>query len=161
LLAWGVVAATAGPTTTNVPRFVGLSLPQARALAARDRLAVVTKSAPSTTVAKNTVMRQDYALGTVVKNGTTVTLTISSGPPPCCTVPDLTGMTVEEAKAALTKAHLTLGKQTYQLFGTQPSGTVVSQTPTPSSHLDQGKPVDIVLSAINVGGGGGEHKKHH
>jgi hypothetical protein len=157
LLAWGVVAATAGPTTTRVPRFISLSLSDAQALAARDRLTLQTTSAPSTTVASGGVMRQDIAAGTVLKNGAAVTLTISSGPPPCCTVPDLTGMKVDEAQTTLNNAHLTLGNQSVQPLSTAPTGTVVSQYPAGGSHLSAGQTVDIVVAGDN----GGDHKKHH
>src|SRR5438094_335299 len=101
LLAWGLVAATAGPTTTKVPQFVGVSLSGALSLAKQDRLVLHTQYAPSNTVTPNTVMRQDLLVGAVVKNGAAVTVTLSSGPPPCCTVPDLTGMKVDEARTAL------------------------------------------------------------
>jgi len=162
LLAWGVVAATAGPTTTTVPSFIGMSIDQARSLAGRDRLTLQTKTAPSNTFAPNTVMRQDISQGTVLKNGAAVTLTVSSGPPPCCTVPDLTGMKVDEAQAALSGAHLSLGSQSYALFSTDPSGTVVSQNPSPGSRLSPGQSVDIVLSGFNLGGGpGGKHHGEH
>ena len=108
---------------------------------------------------KSTVMRQDFGVGTVLKNGTIVTLTISSGSPPCCTVPDLTGMTVDKAKAALTNAHLKMGTQMYAPLSTEPADTVVSQNPPPGTHLNPGQPVDIVLPATSIGGG--DHKKHH
>src|SRR5438445_8980806 len=92
LLTWGLVAAVGGPTTTMVPNFVGMTGSAATALGARDRLTVQTTSQPSTIVPTGVVMRQNVAPGAVLKNGAIVTLTISSGPPPCCTVPDLTGM---------------------------------------------------------------------
>jgi len=158
LLAWGLVAATAGPTTTTVPSFIGMSIDQARSLAARDRLTLQTKSAPSATVAANSVMRQDPSAGTVVKNGAVVTLTVSSGLPPCCTVPDLTGMKLDEAQAALNKAHLAMGTQSNALLSTEPTGTVVSQYPAAGSHLNPGQRVDIVISGFNIGGG---HRKKH
>src|SRR5205823_3939318 len=63
LLAWGLVAATVGPTTTKVPQFVGLSLSSAQSMAKRDRLVLHTQYAPSNTVAPNTVMRQDLLVG--------------------------------------------------------------------------------------------------
>jgi len=158
LLAWGVVAATAGPTTTSVPSFVGLRLADAQALASRDRLTLHTITAPSTTVAKGSVIRQDVSAGTVLKNGAVVTLTLSSGPPPCCTVPDLTGMKVDEAQAALNQAHLRMGNQSFQLLSSEPAGTVVSQYPSAGNHLNPGQSVDIVISGFNIGGGHG--KKH-
>jgi len=159
LLAWGLVAATAGPTTTRVPNFIGLSLPDAQTLASRDRLTLHTTTAPSNSFAKNTVMRQDIPLGTVLKNGTTVTVTISSGPPPCCTVPDLSGMTVAEAKAALARAHLTLGTQGVQLLTSGEAGTIVDQSPSAGTRLKPGQRVNVVVGAFSIGGGGG--KKHH
>jgi len=96
-----------------------------------------------------------------VPNGATVTLTVSSGPPPCCTVPDLTGMTPEEAQQALSAAHLTPGSQSFQLLTSGESGTVVDQNPSGGTHLQQGDSVNLVIGVFNLGNGGkGKHSEH-
>jgi len=146
LLAWGLVAATAGPTTTKVPQFVGVSLSSAQSMAKRDRLVLHTQYAPSNTIAPNIVMRQSLTPGTVLKNGAVVTLTISSGARPCCSVPDLTGMKQADAQKALDGIGLVLGSVAYQITPGTPDGTVVSQYPSPGQHLTAGQPVYIVLA---------------
>jgi serine/threonine-protein kinase len=158
LLTWGLVAAVGGPTTTTVPNFVGMTASSATALAARNRLTLQTKSAPSNVTAKGVVMRQDINAGVVLKNGAIVTLTISSGPPPCCAVPDLTGMTVDEAQQALQAAQLTLGTQSFQLLTSGQAETVVGQNPGIGAHLEPGQPVNLVIGVFSLGGGGGNGK---
>jgi len=154
LLMWGLVAAVGGPTTTTVPNFVGMTASDASALGARDRLTVQPTSAHSNTVAIGVVIRQGIAPGAVLKNGAIVTLIISSGPPPCCTVPDLTGMTVEEAQQALSAAHLTMGNQSFQLLTSGEPDTVVSQNPRSGARLKPGESVDLVIGAFSLGGKG-------
>jgi serine/threonine-protein kinase len=161
LLTWGLVAAVGGPTTTKVPNFVGMTTSDASALAARAHLKLQIQSAPSNTVAKGFIMRQSPAgSNTTVPNGTTVTLTVSSGPPPCCTVPDLTGMTVEEAQQALADARLTMGSQSFQLLTSGTEGTIVDQNPRSGGSLKPGDPVKVVIGVFNVGGGNGNGKGH-
>jgi len=161
LLMWGLVAAVGGPTTTKVPNFVGLSADAATALAARDHLTLQTKTAPSNVVAKDVVMKQDVTPGVMRKNGSIITLTISSGPPPCCTVPDLTGMTPDEAQQALETAKLTVGGTSFQLLTSGEAGTVVDQNPGIGAHLQPGQPVNLVVGVFNLGGDGHDKHGHH
>jgi serine/threonine-protein kinase len=161
LLTWGLVAAVGGPTTTKVPSFLNLTLSQARALADKHNLTVQTKTAPSNLVVRGVVMRQDVAAGVIRKNGSIVTLTISSGPPPCCTAPNLTGMTLDEAQQALSAAQLTLGTQSFQLLTSGQSGTVVDQNPSGGAQMNPGDQVDLVVGVFSLGGGGhGKHSEH-
>jgi len=147
LLVWGLVAAFGGPTTTKIPSFQGMTLQQAQQVAARAHLKLQTRSARSTTVTQGLIMRQSPPPSNApVPNDTTVTLTISSGPPPCCAVPDLTGMTTDAATSALSGAGLTLGSVSYQITPGTPDGIIVSQFPQPGGNLAAGEPVAIVLS---------------
>jgi serine/threonine-protein kinase len=160
MLAWGVVAATAGPTTTKVPTLTGMNVATAQNTATRHRLKVRPTFVNSSTTS-GTVLRQDPAAGTVVKNGSTVTLTISKGPVPCCTVPDLTGMTVDQAKAALARAHLSIGAISKQALTSGTAGTILDQNPSPGGHLSAGKTVNVVVGYYATSGGGGGHKPKH
>ena len=96
----------------------------------------------------------------ILKNGSVVSLTISNGPPPCCTVPDLTGMTLEDAQRALQAANLTMGSKSLQLLTSGKADTVVDQSPGVGAHLRPGQPVNLVIGVFSLGGGGGGKGKH-
>ena len=63
------------------------------------------------------------------------------------TVPDLTGMTLDEARTTLADVGLELGSLTpgAGAVGTAP-GTVLGQTPTPGTEVDEGSVVDLVIT---------------
>ncbi len=61
------------------------------------------------------------------------------------TVPDLTGMTVEEATSALEAVELELG-ETEMRYSEEPTDTVISQTPEPGVDVEAGTAVDVVVS---------------
>jgi hypothetical protein len=62
-----------------------------------------------------------------------------------CRVPNLTGMTLEQAKAKLRKAHCGLGKVTRK-SSRKRKGTVIGQTPKPRTRKRKGAKVRVVLS---------------
>ena len=75
--------------------------------------------------------------GVTVARGTAVTLTVSKGRPE---VPNLTGSTIEDARAKLATQGLTLGST----FGPG-GGKVFLSTPTPGSKVKPGSSVDVFI----------------
>ena len=146
LLAWGLVAATAGPTMTKVPTLTGMSLSSAESIAKDHHLVVNPTYAYSNSVARGFVIDQSSTPGTMLRRGSRVTLTVSNGRRPCCSVPDVTGMTQTNAKSALAKAGLVLGSVSYIPSPGTPDGIVLSQYPSPGQHLQAGQPVGVVLA---------------
>ena len=61
-------------------------------------------------------------------------------------VPDVTGKTLEEAKAAIEDAGFTLGSVDYQNSETVEDGKVISQTPRAGTHQEKGSKVTLVVS---------------
>jgi serine/threonine-protein kinase len=160
LLAWGLIAAVGGPTTTKVPNFAGLSLQQAQDAATRAHLKLQTQTAPSSLVPKGSVIRQDpVPSNATVPSGTTVTVTVSSGPPPCCTLPSLFGMNFNDAQIAITGLGLNVGVVTYAQ-SSQPADTVVGQVPGANMHVKPGDYVDLTVSTGAPGNGNGNGKGH-
>jgi hypothetical protein len=145
LLAWGVVALVTGPTTTKVPTFTNLNQAQAETLARKDRLKV-SFTPKYSTAAVGTVLTQDTLAGTIVKNGTPVALTVSRGPAPCCIVPDLAGMTLDKATAALASKSLEVGQITYVTTSSEPNNTVLDQNPSPGATLNPGDRVILTVA---------------
>jgi serine/threonine-protein kinase len=89
------------------------------------------------------VISQDPPGGSLADQGSKVTIVVSKGQKQV-TVPDLSGLTVDEARAKLGK-DLTLGNVTEQ-ESTQPQGTIVSQSPPAGSTANRGDPVDVVVA---------------
>jgi serine/threonine-protein kinase len=76
----------------------------------------------------NTVFEVQPSQGTSLREGETVVLIPSLGPPPV-DVPDVTGGTLEAATAALTDAHLAVGTVTPVYDDRVPEGDVIRQAP--------------------------------
>jgi serine/threonine-protein kinase len=77
---------------------------------------------------------------------TLVTIVVSQ-PPRTFAVPNLEGMTVEEAQAALEAEHLSLGEVTQQNDQDVPEGRILSQSPPPGDEVPRDTPVNVVVSA--------------
>jgi serine/threonine-protein kinase len=63
------------------------------------------------------------------------------------TVPDVTGLTVPQAKEVLTAEGLRLGEQTQQNDDQVPKGNIIDQSPVDGAQLEEGKAVDVTVSA--------------
>jgi beta-lactam-binding protein with PASTA domain len=94
---------------------------------------------------QGTVFRQDPASGSVVEEGSTVTITVSSGPRQV-EVPMLVGLTQQEAEDAIRDAGLMLGFVDEEESQEVEAGRVISQRPEPGTQIPEGSAVDIVVS---------------
>lgn len=72
----------------------------------------------------------------------------------CSKVPDLTGMTQQQAQEALAKQKLTVGTVTTTNQAGKPAGTVLDQDPKPKAKIPDNKTVALVLQAADATGGG-------
>ncbi len=142
-----VLAQTILKTETKmvkVPPVTTLPLEQATSLLESFRLKVdVTKRVDPAT--PGTVLEQDPLPGTKVKPGSTVNLVIAK-PAPKVTVPNLTDMTEDAARAALEKKGLLLGQVNEEASSSVDVGHVISQNPVAGSPVDEGTPVEIWIS---------------
>lgn len=148
LLTLGLIAAflLRPPGKVTVPLFEGRQLAGARHAAdqAGLKLAVVDHET-SATAAKGVILDQLTEKGTIVTQGSTIRVVVSDGPPPCCTVPDLKGLTRNEAEERLRRAGLDLGTVSVKVSGEEP-GTVIEQAPEGGDSLSPGGKVSIVLA---------------
>src|SRR5690606_17763389 len=78
--------------------------------------------------------------------GSTVTLTVSSGPEPVV-VPDVRGMTVTEASQALSDANLLLGEQVQVESDEVEEGRIVEQDPAAGQQVPPGTAVTVQVSS--------------
>ena len=145
----GVFASGVLTPSHPVPTLVGLPVAQARTELTKLHLNL-KEEAPvkSTTLAAGLVVSQHPAPKTSLKEGSTVTVVPSAGPPDV-TVPSLAGMTCAQAVTALTAVHLQASCTPGQYDNTVPSTIIISwssgATPNPTS-APYGSTITIVPS---------------
>lgn len=130
---------------TATPSLVGLQQAAAeRLLAEADLVATVTTKIDDRAAA-GVVVATDPGPTTQLLRGSTVVLTISSGPP---TVPAIApGTAVPAAEEALRAARLEPARRTAAEFSdTVPEGAVIRTDPPAGTTLTSGAPVTLVLS---------------
>jgi serine/threonine-protein kinase len=151
LLAIALIAAAAWgawtyviPHSRAVPSVVGSTVQEASRQLNDLGFTVVVAHGQYDAAPKGTVLGVDPAQGTSLREGSAVTLVPSLGPPPV-PVPDLTGMTLDKATAALQAQGLARGdvKQVYD--DTIPDGSVVRQAPA-DGRAPRGSAVDLWVS---------------
>lgn len=153
LIALAVVVAAIGAffalykPTHVLGEYSSMPVAEVRDLLRRNGYTVVENGEYSETIEADTVINQDPVGGTSLKEGRTVTLTVSLGPPPVPVPTDLVGRTVDQASAALQSAQLRLGTLTDGFDEAIAKGVVLSLAPSTPAELPKGSPVDLVVSA--------------
>lgn len=133
-----------GVGVIGVPDLVGSDVEAAQRLA-RDADLQVDSQEIEDGAPAGTVIGQSIPSGTQVVSGTGLTLEVSSGTPPCCTIPDLVGLDLEEAVAALDDAGLAVGSVKYEKSD-HDVGVVLGQAPEAGSSAAPDDFVDLKLS---------------
>ena len=138
---------SSGPQMVTVPNVEGLPQDAATTAITAAKLMVGTiTQQTSNTVTTGKVISQDPASGSSVAPGSPVNLVISSGPQ-MVTVPNVEGLTQDDAATAIRAAKLTVGTITQQTSNTVVIGNVISQDPASGSSVAQGSPVNLVISS--------------
>jgi eukaryotic-like serine/threonine-protein kinase len=130
----------------KLPVLTGMTPAQARLRVRRDHLRVrVERSRSSTTVPTGRIVRQIPGAGTSMTEGRTVSVVVSSGPPPV-TVPSLAALTggCPAVVSLLTAAHLHAACTTTTSL-TAATGTVISWTPRTTAI--EGSTVSVTVSS--------------
>ncbi len=100
---------------------------------------------------KGTVAWQFPKSGDHIKKGMGLQITVSQGlPPDFFQVPQLFGMSMQNAKVLLTKARLKVGKISYKQNEDLVPYTVLDQSIAPGTVLDQTIQVDLVVSILDL-----------
>jgi len=98
---------------------------------------------------KGTIISQDPTAEELLQIGQKVNIIVSNGKEQI-SVPDLVDLiSPDDAKSALEKVRLVLGKVTYR-DSDKPAGSVISQTPSAGQLIDSGSTVAIVVSSGKV-----------
>jgi eukaryotic-like serine/threonine-protein kinase len=91
------------------------------------------------------VIRQDPAAQEEVDPGTEVFLLVSTGPR-LVEVPEIIGLTEEEARIALEELDLLLGFRAEESSDEFEAGRIIRQNPEPGAMIEQGEDVDYTVS---------------
>jgi RHS repeat-associated protein len=144
--AFATVVVTSYVPPVNVPSVVGLTQAAAQEAITGGGLAVGSVTvASSDTVPSGNVIAQEPTGGTMAAPGSSVNLTVSTGPL-MVPVPVVLGMTQGEAQSALSAAQLGAGNITNAWSGTVAQGRVISQDPKSGTVLLHGSSVALVVS---------------
>jgi beta-lactam-binding protein with PASTA domain len=143
-MAYFMLSETAVPDVT-VPKVTGMTLEEAqRVLTEAGLRSRVARRQPSSDLPALSVISQDPEDGRKVADGAEVALVISQGPEEV-DVPQLTGLTRQEAEAKLAEAGLVAGEVTSEPSDTVPEGRLISQAPA-TGRIEKGEPVAFVIS---------------
>jgi serine/threonine-protein kinase len=93
------------------------------------------------------VLDQQPGVGTEVPRGGTIKITVSSGLPPVTVPQNLVGLTLDEARAALGKVSLGVGKVEQTFDENVAAGVVLSLAPNTPAQVTKGNDVGLVVSA--------------
>ena len=140
------VVVSTGPDTSTVPvpDVTGQPEGDAQATLESEGFVVTSTQQASTDVEIGLVISTNPSAGTEVAQGTTVEMIVSSGPGEVV-VPDLLGMTADEATAAAEAAGLTISV-VEDPDNPDPDGVVVMQDPAAGTTVDGGSEVVAQLS---------------
>ena len=137
---------TGGTRRLSVPEVVNTNLDAATARLESMGLSLeVAEKVYDDNMLPGTIVEQKPQQGTQVKNGETVSVVVCLGPESAA-VPDLDGMTQEEAANALAPLGLHVGVVTHRQDSDAPRGTVIEQYPEQGEVLENGGTVDLTLS---------------
>jgi beta-lactam-binding protein with PASTA domain len=137
---------SSGPPLIPVPDVVGWSEDAAKARLEEDELTVgEIRREPSENVAEGEVIRTDPAAGVEVKEGTSVTLTISTGLP-LIPVPDVVGLSEDAAVAMLVEDGFRVGEVQSEPSENVAEGTVIRIDPAAGVDAREGANVTLTIS---------------
>jgi len=132
------------PKEVPVPRVVGLAVQRAVEVLAAARFLTDQVLDRSSLQPTGTVVSQRPPAGSLLHEGQTVVLAVSTGENRA-TVPDVRGLSLEQALAKLSAAGLR-GTSTY-VTDPAPAGVVLTQDPTPGKIVARGSLVTLTVSS--------------
>ena len=133
----------AAPDEVPVPDVIGRGENQARQILAEDGFEVAPTEFAASDRPAGKVIDQDPTGETFVAPGSTVTITVSSGPPEVA-VPDVTNQQLAQAKATLEGQGFTV--RVTKGESDLPKDQVLSQTPEPNQQVAEGTQVTLTVS---------------
>lgn len=135
-----------GEERVLLPNLRGKSLRDAKITLEQLDLRIGLVSYTASELPEETVVGQGIPPGDMVKKSTAVSVIVSSGAEVTqLDVPNIVGMSLEEAQKTLVAQRLRLGTITYKQSSNLVPNTVVSQFPGPNDKVDVNTPIDITI----------------
>jgi eukaryotic-like serine/threonine-protein kinase len=141
-----VLRVSGGPGEATVPDVVGQTRDAATSALRQAGFEVEVVTEASDDVEQGLVISQDPAAEAQAEVGSTVTITVSSGPE-AVVVPDVRRQSIDSATAELEGNGLALGNVRDEENGDFSPGTVIRQDPGPTARVPPGTRVDVVVAA--------------
>jgi serine/threonine-protein kinase len=138
-----------GRAPIATPQFVGLTLDAARALAARSNVKInVDQQTANDMIPSQTIVSQATSAGTSVAAGSTIGLTVSTGPA-LVAVPDTSGRSPSDAAALVQEMGLVPRLQ-YVVDATNASGNVIAQDPAAQTTVPRRSTVTLSIAVAGT-----------
>lgn len=139
-----VLTVAAAKDEVAVPAVAGLPLEEAKAMLSEAGLAPELAGAErASDVPAGTVLKQDPDKDSKVARGTRVALTVALA---TVTVPDVIGLSFENARAKLSEAGLEAGQGDAERTNEHQAGTVLRQEPAANKEVEKGDVVALTLA---------------
>lgn len=136
-----------GEPTVYVPRLKGKSIRDARLSLERLGLKLGSIDEVSSSNPRNMIFDQQFAEGTPLRKGESVSVTVSSGEmDEGITVPDLIGKSLAEAQRILADSTLKVGKINYQRSFSLLPNTILDQYPSKGNKVNPGDVIDLFVT---------------
>ena len=139
-----LIVVSAGPATVAVPDVVGATVADAQAAIEEAGLIAVVEERADDDVEAGLVIETNPRAGVEVAPGTEVVTVVSTGPEDV-EVPDLLGLTVDEAAPVVEESGLAI-EVVLDPDDPDPEGLVVEQTPAAGEVVEFGSTVTVLLS---------------
>ena len=131
-------------STVKVPDVMGLDIDEAAKILKQAGLTETHKAMPNDQVEQNLVYLQNPKAETTIRKGDAVILVISSGPVPF-EMPDVVGMTADEATAQLQTKNMKITRDRVASTDVQ-KDRIISQTPAAGNQVTRDDPVTLTVS---------------
>jgi serine/threonine-protein kinase len=129
---------------TTVPRLEGKPLEQAQQIADARGLDFEIERRAFSSEVSGVVIKQSAQPGSEVEEGSAVSVVVSKGPE-LVDVPSVSGLTLPQARRAIQKQRLQVGKVENVFDDRVPKGHVIEQNPA-SGQLEVGQKIDLTVS---------------
>ncbi len=136
--------------TITLPDFTGKPVSDVTKILENLQLSSKLEFEQSETVVVGKVISQTPIAGSSVVKGSSVTLIIANGPMGL-SMPNVTGLSLEEAKDLIKSMGLSIENISYEYSDDMPPDTVISQTPEADSKVNADNAINLVVSTDSDG----------
>ncbi|WP_329300671.1 Stk1 family PASTA domain-containing Ser/Thr kinase [Streptomyces sp. NBC_00659] len=134
-----------GGEAFKVPNFVSQTLPGAQKMAENRDLTLAPTRKPCANEPKGNICSQDPPVGSTVNKGDTINVVVSTGAPKVA-VPNVTGKTLDEAKAILEDDKYGFTVKTKYEESEEEPNKVLEQNPSLGDEVEKGSTITLTVS---------------